>query len=190
MLQDDLIETLNKNCLPLRKWSSNEPQLVTRLPKDLQEAGEAYEINDKTHQIKTLGLTWHPLEDHFVYACSSEYVSIITKRTLLSDVSKHFDPIGLIAPVLVVAKIIIQSCWKLDLEWNDTVPDDVSRAYTNWKDGMGSLSQLKIPRKVLPTHLYDEASLQVFCDASEKAYGACVYLVSSKDDVISSTRRA
>ena len=187
VLQDNLIETLNKNCLPLRKWSSNEPQLVTRLSKDLQEAGKAYEINDKTHQIKTLGLTWHPLEDHFVYASSSEYISIITKRTLLSDVSKHFDPIGLIAPVLVVAKVIIQSCWKLDLEWNDAVPDDVSRAYTSWKDDMSALSQLKIPRKVLPTHLYDEASLQVFCDASEKAYGACVYLVSVKDDIVSST---
>ena len=51
---------------------------------------------------------------------------------------------------------------------------------------MGSLSQL-IPRKVLPNHLYDEASLQVFCDASEKAYGAFVYLVSVKDDIVSST---
>ena len=114
VLQDNLIETLNKNCLPIRKWSSNEHQLVTRLPKDLQEACNGYEINDKTHQIKTLGLTWHPLEDHFVYTSSSEYVSNVTKRTLLSDVSKHFDPIGPIAPVLVVAKIIIQSCWKLD----------------------------------------------------------------------------
>ena len=77
------------------------------------------------------GLTWHPLEDHFVYASCSEYVSTITKRTirfLLSDVSKHSDPI---APVLVVAKVIIQSCWKLDLEWNDAVPDDMSQAYTN-----------------------------------------------------------
>ena len=52
---------------------------------------------------------------------------------------------------------------------------------------MSSLSQLKIPRKVLPTHLYDEASLQVFCDATEKASDACVYLVSVKDDVVSST---
>ena len=134
MLQDNLNETLNKNCLPLRKWSSNETQLVTRLSKDLQEAGKAYEITDKTHQIKTLGLTWHPLEDHFVYACSSEYVSTITKRTLLYDVSKHFDPIGLIDPVLVVAKVIIQSCWKLDLEWDNAIPDDVSRAYANWKN--------------------------------------------------------
>ena len=33
VLQDDLIEALNKNCLPKRKWSSNEPQLVTRLQK-------------------------------------------------------------------------------------------------------------------------------------------------------------
>ena len=155
VLQDNLIETLNKNCLPLRTWSSNEPQLVTRHPKDLQEAGKAYEINDKTHQIKTLGLTWHLLKDHFVYTSSREYVSNITNRTLLSDVSKNFDPIGLIAPVFVVAKVIIQSCWKLDLEWNDAVPDDVSRAYTNGKDGIGWLSQLKIPWKVLPTHLYD-----------------------------------
>ena len=184
VLQDNLIETLNKNCLLLRKWGSNAPQLVTRLPKDIQEAGRAYEINDKTHQIKTLGLTWHPLEDHFVYASCSEK---IINRTLLSHVSKQFDPIGLIAPVLVGAKVIIQSCWKLDLEWNDAVPDDVSLAYTNWKDGMSLLSELKIPRKFPPTHLHDEASLQVFCDASEKAYGACVYLVSVKDDIVSST---
>ena len=51
---------------------------------------------------------------------------------------------------------------------------------------MSALSQLKTTRKVLPTHLYDEASLQVFCDASEKAYGACVYLVSVKGDIVSS----
>ena len=54
------------------------------------------------------------------------------------------------------------------------------------ENDMSSLSQLKIPRKVLPTHLYDEVSLQVFCDASEKAYSACVYLVSVKDDIVSS----
>ena len=52
---------------------------------------------------------------------------------------------------------------------------------------MSSLSQHKIPQRVLPTHLYDEASLQVFCDASEKTYGACVNLVSVKDDIVSST---
>ena len=52
---------------------------------------------------------------------------------------------------------------------------------------MRSLPQLMIPRKVLPTHLCDEASLQVFCDTSEKAYGACVYQVSVKDDIVSST---
>ena len=159
VFQDNLIETLNKNCFPLRKWSSNEPQLVICLPKHLQEDIKAYEINDKDHQIKTPGLMWYPLGDHFVHACCSEYVSAITKRSLLSDVSKHFDPIGLIAPVVVVAKVIIQSCWKLDLEWKDAVPDDVSRAYTNWKDDMCSLSQFNIPRKVPQTHLHFEETL-------------------------------
>ena len=50
VLQDDLVETLKKICLQLRKWSSNEPHLVTRLPKGLQEAGKAYE--DKTKPVK------------------------------------------------------------------------------------------------------------------------------------------
>ena len=52
VLQDDLIETLKKNCLPRRKWSSNDPQLVTRLPKDLHDTGNAYEITEKTIQSK------------------------------------------------------------------------------------------------------------------------------------------
>ena len=62
-----------------------------------------------------------------------------------------------------------------------------SRAYTNRIDDMGSLPQLKIPQKVLPTHVYYEASLQVLCYASEKAYGAFVYLVSVEDNIVCST---
>ena len=54
VLQDNLIETLNKNCLPLRKWSSNEPQLVTRLPKDLQEAGRPMKSTTKPIKSKHL----------------------------------------------------------------------------------------------------------------------------------------
>ena len=135
-----LIKTPNKNCQPLCKLSSSESQLVNRLVKELQEAGEAYEVIYKPHQMKTLELTWHPLESHFVYACCSKYVSTVNKRTLRSDVSQHFDPNGLIAPVFVVAKVIFQSCWKLDLEWNDAVPSDVPRAYTNWKDDMGKMT--------------------------------------------------
>ena len=122
-----------------------------------------------------------------MYTSSSDYISNNTKRTLLSDISKHFDPIDLIASVLEVANVVIQPYWKLDFEWNDAVPDDLSREYTNWKDDMGSLSQLKTTRKVLSSHLYDEASLQVFCDASEKACGACVYIVSTKDEIVPST---
>ena len=120
---------------------------------------KANRIKNKSHEIKTLGQTRPPLEDHFVYAC--------------------------ITPVLIVDKVIIWWCWKLDIEWNDAVPDDVSRAYTNFKDDIGSLSQFITPQKVLLTHLYDEPSLPVFCDASEKAYGACVYLVSVHNDIVS-----
>ena len=52
VLQIDLIESLNKNCPQLRKWSSNKTQLVVRLPKDLQEAGKAYKVLRKPFKSK------------------------------------------------------------------------------------------------------------------------------------------
>ena len=106
-LQDDLILTLDKRHLPLRKFSSNLPELVERLPEDLQEASQAYSIKDESLIIKTLGVSWLPLPDVFGYfANTSDLKAPITKRTLLSDMSKLFDPIGLLAPILITAKII------------------------------------------------------------------------------------
>ena len=52
VLQDNLIETLNKNCLPLRKWSSNEPQLVTRLSKTFKKLARVTKSTIKPIKLK------------------------------------------------------------------------------------------------------------------------------------------
>lgn len=37
-----------------------------------------------------------------------------TKRQLLSSISKLFDPLGLASPIVVKAKLMMQSTWQLN----------------------------------------------------------------------------
>lgn len=47
-----------------------------------------------------------------------------TKRIALSKISKLFDPICLIAPILVTAKILMEKVWLIEVEWNGILPQD------------------------------------------------------------------
>ena len=48
----------------------------------------------------------------------------LTRRGLLSAVSSLFDPLGFMAPVELIAKLLLQDlCWK-KLAWDDRIPND------------------------------------------------------------------
>lgn len=44
---------------------------------------------------------------------------------MLAEIAKIYDPLGLISPVVVSLKIIMQLLWVLGLSWNDIVPDNI-----------------------------------------------------------------
>ncbi|KAL7731803.1 hypothetical protein ACLKA6_016736 [Drosophila palustris] len=61
-------------------------------------------------------------EDTLSYnACLSTQADS-TKRQVLSLVARIFDPLGLIAPVVVQFKILFQDLWLLDLDWDTQLP--------------------------------------------------------------------
>lgn len=45
---------------------------------------------------------------------------------MLSETAKVFDPLGLISPVIVRAKILLQSLWLHQLSWDQEVPMELS----------------------------------------------------------------
>ncbi|XP_065354490.1 uncharacterized protein LOC135948964 [Calliphora vicina] len=53
----------------------------------------------------------------------------VTKRTVLSDIARLFDPAGWLAPKIVVAKMIMQQIWKDQIEWDENLKPETMRSW-------------------------------------------------------------
>lgn len=114
--------------LPLRKWSTNSLQLQQLI--NGEQGAEKIEIKFDTMQ-KALGISWSPAEDNFVFKFTLPTLpGRLTKRMLSSDLMKLFDPLGWLAPTIVMGKLIAQKTWTVpSLGWDDWLPDVVESAW-------------------------------------------------------------
>ena len=103
-----------------------------------------------------------------------ENVHITTRRAISSDMGKIFDPIGLLTPVTLQCKILFQMTWEHEIGWDDDVGATITDPFKAWMIGLHHLSELRIPRFVA-NFAIEKIQLHLFCDASEKAYGAAIY---------------
>ena len=184
-LRDELIEITRKGCLNLRKWASNEPSLIESLSDCANESH--FQLNFDT-TTKTLGIHWNPKSDSIVFTSQqkSETETTITKRTILSEISQLFDPLGLIGPVIVHGKILIQNLWLLKSDWDTVVPNEIRDMWYNFRDQLPLLSSLQFSRKLVVDN-YVNLQIHGFSDASEKAYGAVIYIRSTSREGLSET---
>lgn len=135
----------------------------------------------ETEVVSALGFRWQPSADSFRFAIKT-WISPqhLTKRTLLSDINSIYDPLGLIAAVLIKGKIFIQQIWSLKVGWDDTLPKELHSKWSKFYASLAGLDALIIPRLVIvPKSNYE---IHGFCDASQHAFGACIYLRSCMPD--------
>ena len=100
-----------------------------------------------------------------------------TKRSLLSIASRVFDPMGLITPFTIRAKILFQELWQRGLQWEDRLDEDIADQWRSWKSELSQLSCITIPRYFMG-NIKSSSSIELhgFGDASPAAYGAAVYI--------------
>ena len=67
------------------------------------------------------------------------------------------------------------------MEWDDKLPPDIAAEWSVWKTEVVLLSNVVIPRFVLP-HIFSEIRLATFVDASLLAYACCTYIVAVQPD--------
>jgi len=139
-------------------------------------------IEDDLIVKKTLGIAWEETTDQFYFNTSVDLGSCkLTKRVILSLVARLFDPLGFLSPYLIIGKILIQKLWKSGYDWDTEVDLDVQKEFQTWIGEMEKLKLIRIDRFSGFTNKASNISLHAFSDASGKAYGAVIYIVTETD---------
>ena len=103
----------------------------------------------------------------------------MTKKHVLSDISKMFDPLGWLSPVTIFLKQLMQRSWAASFSWNDHLPFEHADHHLIWRSKLISLKDVELQRIVLLHRFSDKIVLHLFCDASEKAYAASIHIVAT-----------
>lgn len=161
---------LNYGHFPLAKYCSNSIEVNRAIN------GAAAEIEIKDPEMKSvLGLIWIAQKDQLAFKLSpTPSREMWTKRYILSEIGRLYDPNGYIAPIIIVAKIIIQELWKNKSDWDEPVIEPILGKWNNFRKQIHDVKKITIPRW-LGTADDSKTQLHGFSDASQSAYACCVY---------------
>ena len=165
----------------LTKWLSNVPEAVESVP-EIERAptmsNVSLEIDGSAGQ-KVLGVQWNVLEDEFHFNVKMpEHDRRFTRRMILSYVNSLYDPLGFVAPVILIARIMQQRIVQMNLDWDDELPDEENEHWWSWFQQLDDLRKFSLPRCFLSKALGPITDYQIhhFSDASISGYGFVSYL--------------
>lgn len=180
-LHSQLCNLLAEGKFNLRKWTTNSKELLERIPVECRENSNIFEL-DQPNTVKALGLEWNTVDDCFSFKINFDNTKIVvTKRSLLSDAAKLYDPLGWLAPTTVIAKIEFQNLWLLGMDWNDCLPENLQEKWLKYRNNLKTLENIKIPRWI---GVNKDVTIEIhgFSDSSKLAYAAVVYAKTSSVD--------
>ena len=169
---------LNSGGFLLRKWNTNSREL-----QQFFDEKESPELKGSSRLKKVLGVEWNLDSDEFVFRFG-EVIALArsllpTKRNVLKVAATFFDPLGFISPITARVKTIFQLLCKDKSDWDSDVPPDILPVWNTFLDDITRFGELRVKRFsfVNPCDASDLLStLHGFCDSSETAYAAVLYL--------------
>ena len=152
----------------VRKWTSYDTKLVEQLSKHYREPAEKITIKSDHYIFNTLGIKLNAVPDHLSFAYKLNEQSPVTKRQILSEVTRHYVPHGWLLPTRNQLKSFIQLMWMERISWDQTLS---TTRYGRLRQQLKELEDIKLPRLVLFPETTRDLQLPVFCDASS----CCLY---------------
>lgn len=177
--RETITNTLAQYGFHLRKWKSNDGRTLTGIDESDRECGAESESI-----FKTLGLVWDAEEDTFIFKpVKVDFPKIWTKRKVLSIIAKLFDPLGWLAPFVIRAKVFMQDIWRLPTSnnWDAALPDQLLHHWIPLVNELTASNPITIPRWLKLSNANETIEIHAFCDASNLAYVACVYVRVSNE---------
>jgi hypothetical protein len=176
-LQSEIDKLMKSGGFHSRKWSSNSEEVLAGVEPTDRATKSSVQL-DRNETVKTLGLWWNPDLDVFQYVVQIGQGEI-TKRSMLSEFSRIFDPLGLLVPVTIKAKLIIHELWAQKMDWNRPSSSKLQIRWREFRNNLQHVNKIQIPRRITADKEVTCTQLHIFCDASNLAYGSCICLRST-----------
>ena len=139
-LYQEAINRLWKGGFDLSSCNSNCEQLKKQM-KDNRIVQHASNVE------KVLGYKYNPKRDTLQISNMEVNQKVKTKRGLLSQTARVFDPLSFCVPVTVRAKILLRELLSRKLHWDDVIPVQLQELWTILARDLVGLSDLKFPRQ-------------------------------------------
>ncbi|XP_071640001.1 uncharacterized protein [Temnothorax longispinosus] len=184
--RDELISICKAGGFPLKKWAANDAALLKGIPPEdrLQDAQRPWHVQDSQ---SLLGVLWNPSRNDFSFSIKAKEMTQATKRTVLSLTAQLFDPLGWLAPVVIRAKLFIQTAWMQGFDWDTPMPAEDADRWRDFHKELPVLENVRIPRWMKHGPPGSLLELHGFADASERAYAAVLYLRAETENGIVTT---
>ena len=176
LAQKYLREILAKRGFRLRKWISNNDEVLRAIPESECSTARGHALDD-TIKERLLGMRWKLKEDSFTFEVNLPQRSL-TRRGILSALSSLYDPLGFVSPVILEGKLLLQALYKGKALWDEEITSSEAHKWLEWISCLPTISNLRISRCVKPKGFSCASAFEIhnFSDASSYAYGACSYL--------------
>ncbi|XP_068240855.1 uncharacterized protein [Palaemon carinicauda] len=188
-LVKDLVSATGEGGFRLTKFVSNSSDVLKALPaEDCSVESDKFNLDMESLMTRALGMLWDLKEDSFKFSIELKD-NPFTRRGLLSTISSLYDPIGLLSPIILPAKKLLQElCQVESLDWDERIPDEPAERWQHWIQGLHLLEQLSIPRCFKSSGFgnVSGSSHVLFSDASTVGYGVAAYLVFHDGDQVQS----
>ena len=167
-----------KGGFKLTKFVSNSRKVLESVPEE-DRAKEIKGLDlgqDKLPVERALGVCWCVESDTLQFRIQLKDQPC-TRRGILATISSVYDPLGFIAPVMLVGKKILQDICNTQ-DWDEPVSETTRMRWEKWRNELFLLENVRVTRSSKPPGFgkVESAQLHTMSDASTTGYGQCSYL--------------
>ena len=179
-----LVKDAQKVCaagkLRLHKFISNSPEVMASIPESERAKNASLDINFPIERV--LGIEWCVESDCFQFRITLSKKPM-TRRGILATVASIYDPLGFLAPFILIGKQLLQKMCQEKAGWDDQLSESLRPEWEKWLLGLNDLRDLQIDRCLSPKDFkIARRELHHFSDASFSGYGQCSYLRLVSDE--------
>ena len=193
---DDLMSSV-KTMEIAKSLSSNTEKVLARGNFKVKFWTYSGEDLDEGSEMHVLGVPWKPGTDVITFNLSlnfspkrqgihilpdlradevpAQIPEVLTKRNVLSQVMRIYDPMGLLSPFTICGKILLRETWEYNTEWDQPISPELRKKWIQLFTEIYDANSLEFPRAITPSDAVGDPILVLFSDASDLACGFVAY---------------